>query len=34
MPNRIEDVTDAMVDAFFRNRWAAAAHPLATLETQ
>jgi enoyl-CoA hydratase/carnithine racemase len=32
MPNRIEDVTDAMVDAFFRNRWAAAAHPLATLE--
>jgi len=33
MPNRIEDVTDAMVDAFFRNRWATAAHPLATLET-
>jgi enoyl-CoA hydratase/carnithine racemase len=32
MPNRIEDVTDAMVDAFFRNRWAAAAHPLASLE--
>jgi enoyl-CoA hydratase/carnithine racemase len=33
MPNRIEDVTDAMVDAFFRNRWAAAAHPLASLES-
>jgi enoyl-CoA hydratase/carnithine racemase len=32
-PNRIEDVTDAMVDAFFRSRWTAAAHPLATLET-
>jgi enoyl-CoA hydratase/carnithine racemase len=32
MPNRIEDVTDAMVDAFFRNRWTSAAHPLATLE--
>jgi enoyl-CoA hydratase/carnithine racemase len=31
-PSRIEDVTDAMVDAFFSNRWTAAAHPLATLE--
>jgi len=31
-PDRIEDVTDAMVDAFFRNRWTAAAHPLAALE--
>ena len=31
-PARIEDVTDAMVDAFFRNRWTAAAHPLAILE--
>jgi enoyl-CoA hydratase/carnithine racemase len=31
-PDRIEDVTDAMVDTFFRNRWTAAAHPLATLE--
>jgi enoyl-CoA hydratase/carnithine racemase len=32
-PDRIEDVTDAMVDVFFRHRWTAAAHPLATLET-
>jgi enoyl-CoA hydratase/carnithine racemase len=31
-PSRIEDVTDAMVDVFFRERWTAAAHPLATLE--
>jgi enoyl-CoA hydratase/carnithine racemase len=31
-PSRIEDVTDAMVDAFFRNRWSASGHPLATLE--
>jgi Enoyl-CoA hydratase/isomerase len=30
-PNRIEDVTDAMVDQFFRNRWTAATHPLADL---
>jgi enoyl-CoA hydratase/carnithine racemase len=30
-PNRIEDVTDAMVDEFFRNRWTAADHPLAAL---
>jgi len=30
-PSRIEDVTDAMVDEFFRNRWTAATHPLATL---
>jgi len=30
-PNRIEDVTDAMIDAFFRNPWTAAIHPLATL---
>ena len=30
-PNRIDDVTDAMVDEFFRNRWTAAAHPLADL---
>jgi enoyl-CoA hydratase/carnithine racemase len=30
-PGRIEDVTDAMVDAFFRNRWTAAEHPLAIL---
>jgi enoyl-CoA hydratase/carnithine racemase len=30
-PNRIEDVTDAMVDGFFRERWTAADHPLASL---
>lgn len=31
-PNRIEDVTDSMVDAFFRPRWTPSAHPLAILE--
>jgi hypothetical protein len=31
-PHRIEDVTDAMVEPFFRERWPAAAHPLASLE--
>lgn len=31
-PNRIEEVTDAMVDSFFRRRWSSAAHPLAVLE--
>jgi enoyl-CoA hydratase/carnithine racemase len=31
-PSRLEDVTDDMVDAFFRDRWAGAAHPLAGLE--
>jgi hypothetical protein len=25
-------VTEEMVDAFFRDRWSVAAHPLATLE--
>jgi enoyl-CoA hydratase/carnithine racemase len=30
-PSRVEEVTDEMVDAFFRDRWSAAAHPLATL---
>jgi enoyl-CoA hydratase/carnithine racemase len=30
-PNRIEDVNDTVVDGFFRNRWTAAAHPLANL---
>lgn len=30
-PNRIENVTDATVDEFFRNRWTAATHPLADL---
>ncbi len=32
MPSRIEDVTDDMVDPFFRSRWSAAAHPLANFE--
>jgi hypothetical protein len=32
-PNRVEDVTDAMIDAFFRTRWTPAEHPLANLET-
>jgi enoyl-CoA hydratase/carnithine racemase len=31
-PSRIEDVTDAMVDAFFRSPWTSGKHPLATLE--
>jgi enoyl-CoA hydratase/carnithine racemase len=31
-PERIEDVTDSMVDAFFRSRWTAAGHPLAILQ--
>src|SRR3984957_2818362 len=30
-PGRIEEVTGAMIDAFFRNPWTAATHPLATL---
>jgi enoyl-CoA hydratase/carnithine racemase len=30
-PAHIGEVTDAMIDAFFRERWSAAAHPLATL---
>jgi enoyl-CoA hydratase/carnithine racemase len=32
-PSRVEEVTDEMVDAFFRERWNGAAHPLATLGT-
>jgi len=32
-PSRIEDVTDVMVDAFFRNRWTAITHPLIALES-
>jgi enoyl-CoA hydratase/carnithine racemase len=32
-PSRIEDVTDSMVDAFFRNPWTTGRHPLATLES-
>jgi enoyl-CoA hydratase/carnithine racemase len=31
-PSRIEDVTEAMVDAFFRNPWTSTAHPLSNLE--
>ncbi len=31
-PGRIEDVTDAMIDPFFRNRWSASAHPFATFD--
>jgi enoyl-CoA hydratase/carnithine racemase len=31
-PGRIEDVTDAMVEAFFRRRWTPSAHPLAIFE--
>jgi enoyl-CoA hydratase/carnithine racemase len=33
-PDRIEDVTDAMIDVFFQNPWSGAAHPLANLEDQ
>jgi enoyl-CoA hydratase/carnithine racemase len=32
-PGRIEEVTEVMIDAFFRERWSAAAHPLANLES-
>ena len=32
-PNQIEEVTDSMVEDFFRERWAAGAHPLAALES-
>lgn len=32
-PSRIEDVSEPMIEEFFRERWAAGAHPLATLET-
>jgi enoyl-CoA hydratase/carnithine racemase len=30
-PGRFEDVTESMIEDFFRERWAAAAHPLAAL---
>jgi enoyl-CoA hydratase/carnithine racemase len=33
MPQRIEDVTDTMIDALFRARWTEGTHPLANLET-
>ena len=32
-PSRIEEVTEPMIEAFFRERWSAAAHPLANLES-
>jgi enoyl-CoA hydratase/carnithine racemase len=32
-PHRIEEVTEDMIEAFFRERWPAAAHPLANLES-
>jgi enoyl-CoA hydratase/carnithine racemase len=31
-PSRIDQVTDAMIDPFFRSRWSTGAHPLANLE--
>jgi enoyl-CoA hydratase/carnithine racemase len=31
-PSRVEDVTDASVDAFFRERWRGGTHPLGDLE--
>jgi enoyl-CoA hydratase/carnithine racemase len=31
-PSRIEDVTEAMIDAFFDKRWTSRAHPLASLD--
>jgi enoyl-CoA hydratase/carnithine racemase len=31
-PSRIDEVTEAMVDVFFRSPWTAGTHPLATLE--
>jgi enoyl-CoA hydratase/carnithine racemase len=33
-PTRLEEVTDASVEAFFRERWRARSHPLADLERQ
>jgi hypothetical protein len=32
-PSRIEEVTEPMIDAFFRDRWRSAEHPLAALES-
>jgi enoyl-CoA hydratase/carnithine racemase len=31
-PSRLEDVTEASVDAFFRERWSGKSHPLAGIE--
>jgi enoyl-CoA hydratase/carnithine racemase len=32
-PSRVEDVTESMIDAFFRERWRGGEHPLAALES-
>lgn len=32
-PSRIEDVTQSMIDGFFRERWRGAEHPLAALDS-
>jgi enoyl-CoA hydratase/carnithine racemase len=32
-PSRIDQVTDAMIEAFFRERWRGAEHPFAALES-
>jgi hypothetical protein len=32
-PSRLDEVTDSMVEEFFRERWAGGAHPLAALES-
>jgi enoyl-CoA hydratase/carnithine racemase len=32
-PSRIEDVTDTMIEAFFKERWHGATHPLAALDS-
>ncbi len=33
-PSRIQDVTEQMIELFFKERWPAGAHPLANLESQ
>jgi len=33
-PSRIQDVTEEMIERFFKERWPPGAHPLAKLETQ
>jgi enoyl-CoA hydratase/carnithine racemase len=33
-PGRIQDVTDELIESFFKQPWPPRAHPLATLETQ
>jgi hypothetical protein len=32
-PSRLDDVTDASVQAFFRDRWQGKVHPLGNLES-